>query len=395
MAMTKKNHSTGVTLRSRVSPVLPLRLAFSLVILLAAISSARLLAQDRPPTLVFTEEVRNAEFHDQVSLVGRTAALKESRIVAEVSGSVAKINVLEGNWVNAGDPLVTLDADQLRLTYEAKDAEAKQAETALKLANDNLERVKQLFKAELIRQTTLDSAIAWQAVQEAGYNRLKAESDKLELDLQKSVIRAPYSGFTGKKLTDVGEWVNPGTPVFEMVDLSKVHVRVDLPERQFGRLQVGSPVTIKASNAHVPELEGTVIGISPNAGTETHTFPVTVEVDNSKGLLGGGMLVRATLNLDDTYASLAVPKDAIIRQGMQTLVYAVVDGQAQPINVMTTSANGSLVAVKSDNLSEGMQVVVRGNERIFPGSPVRVGNNPPADGSPGQAAPSGQQKSEG
>jgi RND family efflux transporter MFP subunit len=369
-----------------------LMLAFGLAV--AAVSGSSADAQEMPPALVFTEEVRNAEFHDQVALIGRTEALKASRIVSEVSGRVARINAKEGTWLNAGEPLVTLDADRLQLAYNAKAAEARQAETSYELAGANLERTQRLFAGELIRQTTLDSAVAWAALAEAGYHRLRAETDGLELDLEKSVIRALYSGFTGRKLIDVGEWVDPGTPVYEMVDLAKVRVRVDLPEKHFGRVQVGSPVTITASNAAIPEIEGSVVGISPNANSETHTFPVTVEVDNSDGLLGGGMLVRATLNLDETYASLAVPKDAIVRQGMQTLVYAVVDGQAQPINVMTTSANGSLVAVQSEGLTEGMQVVVRGNERIFPGSKVRIGNAESDGATPPGAATPKQERSD-
>ena len=97
-------------------------------LVLATFPGVAVIAQEMPPALVFTEEVRNAEFHDQVSLVGRTEAWKESRIVSEVSGRVARIDALEGTWVNAGEPLVTLESDRLRLAYEAKAAEARQAE---------------------------------------------------------------------------------------------------------------------------------------------------------------------------------------------------------------------------------------------------------------------------
>jgi multidrug efflux pump subunit AcrA (membrane-fusion protein) len=67
-----------------------------------------------------------------------------------------------------------------------------------------------------------------------------------------------------------------------------------------------------------------------------------------------------------------VSKDAIIRQGEQTMVYTIVDGKASPIPVKMSSSNGTLVAVSGEGLSEGMPVVVRGNERIFPGSPVQT-----------------------
>jgi multidrug efflux pump subunit AcrA (membrane-fusion protein) len=127
-------------------------------------------------------------------------------------------------------------------------------------------------------------------------------------------------------------------------------------------------------------LEGTITGIAPNASEETHTFPVIIDVPNPEGKLGGGMLVRATLLLDNKFNSLAVSKDAIVRQGNQTMVYTVADGKAAPVPVVTTSTDGKMVAVVSEQLSAGMPVVVRGNERIFPGSPVNVaGQKPPTD----------------
>lgn len=343
---------------------------------------------DRPPALVFTEEVRPQEFHDQITLVGRTEAWKTSRLVAEVSGRVARIDAEEGNWVVKGTPLITIDSQRLRLLYRAKEAEIGQVRVTRELARTQLERASKLFQEGLIRQSTLDSSHAWVIINDERYNQLEAEREQMQLDLDRSIVRAPYDGYTGGRLVDVGEWVSPGTPVFEMVDLSRVRVRVDLPERHFGRLSLGSAVTILTGNAELSEIEGVVVGFSPNAKAETHTFPVFIEVLNRELRLGGGMLVTTRLFLDDTFTSLAVSKDAIVRQGMQTLVYAVVDGKAAPVPVQTLSSNGSLVAVKSDGLQEGMQVVIRGNERIFPGSPVTIGNAPPetVSGSVSEAA---------
>jgi hypothetical protein len=89
------------------------------------------------------------------------------------------------------------------------------------------------------------------------------------------------------------------------------------------------------------------------------------------------MLTRVTLSLDDKFTSLAVSKDAVVRQGLNTLVYAVVDGKAVQIPVIVTSSLGDTVAVSGEDLVEGMPVVVRGNERIFPGSPVQAAGQQP------------------
>ena len=174
-----------------------------------------------------------------------------------------------------------------------------------------------------------DSSLALAAHER--YRQLLAEQDRIAFDLQECVIKAPFTGYTGRQLVDVGEWVNPGTPVFELADPSLVKVTVDLPERYFGQLVVGSKIGITLSSDASLTLTGYVTGISPNAVESTHTFPVFVTVQNKRGYLGGGMLVKATLSLNKKFTSLAVPKDAIVRQGLQTTVYTISDGKAQRI----------------------------------------------------------------
>jgi len=344
-------------------------------------------AQEMPPTLVVTDEVRTMDFTDQLRMVGRTRAWVESKVVAEVSGRVSAVVAGEGVPVGEGHPLVRIDDQRIALELKSKAAEARQAELQARLAHTQLERTRELFGRKLISKTAADSASAWAAIQEERFNQLEAERQKLALDLDHCVLKAPFYGYTGKRLVDVGEWVNAGTPVFEMVDLSRIRVTVDLPERYFGHLSIGSPVAITLASDSTVALTGAVTGIAAAAVKETHTFPVTVTVSNKSGRLGSGMLVRATLSLTEKITSLAVSKDAIIRQGMQTLVYTVLDGKATPIPVVTSSTDGKMIAVSGEGLEHGMPVVVRGNERIFPGSPVRIAEGGEASSGPASGAP--------
>jgi RND family efflux transporter MFP subunit len=325
------------------------------------------------------------EFADQVRLVGRTQAWTESRIVAEVAGRVQTIHANEGVRVSRGEPLVAIDHERIGLDLVAKGAQARQAELQAALAETQLERTQELRGRNLVSQTTLDSAMAWAAIQSARFEELGAERGRLQLDFDRCTIRAPFTGFTGRRLIDVGEWVAVGTPVFEMVDLSRIRITVDLPERYFGHLSQGSSAQVTRATEPDVIYQGTVTGVAASASAETHTFPVTVTVSDGGDRLGGGMLVRVTLSLKERFESLAVPKDAVVRQGTQTMVYTVVEGKAVPIPVLTSSEEGSLVAVQSEALAEGMPVVVRGNERIFPGAPVMVAGAPP----PGAAESSG------
>ena len=349
------------------------RLFLALVVATAVLATAvsHSAGQNMPPALVVTEPVKTLDFHEQLTLIGRSEARAESQIVAEVSGPVIAINAREGVWVSKGTPLVTIDSQRIKLALAAKIAEAAQAQADAELAEKEFARVDDLFKQEILSERVLDQAQADVTRTRERYMQLEAERERLALDLEKCRIRAPYAGYTIDQLIQIGEWANPGTPVYAMVDLAVIKVTVDLPERHFGQVALGSEVAIHTSGDGAPVM-GKVTGVAPRASETTHTFPLFVTVDNANGALGGGMLVRATVSLKGKFTSLAVSKDAIIRQGDQTLVYTIVEGKASPITVVTSSSDGTMVAVRGDGLTDGMPVVVRGNERIFPGSPVRT-----------------------
>ena len=330
-------------------------------------------AQGPPPTRVETASVEQMTFRRQLTLVGRTEARAESRIVAEVSGRVRSVDALEGRTVKRGAALVTIDCRRLALSHEAKEAEAAQAKAAATLADKDLERARELVATAVFPQRNLDQAEAEADRARERHRQLDAERRQLELDLENCVIRAPYDGHTVSKLVDVGEWVDPGVAVYELVSLTRVEVMVDLPERRFGELALGSGASLLLQGEEDRPLEGEVVGIAPRASETTHTFPVIVEVDNREGRLGSGMLVRATLSLEGSSESLAVPKDAVVRQGNDSMVYTVADGAARPLLVTPGATEGSWVAVSGDGLRVGLAVVVRGNERLFPGSPVITG----------------------
>jgi RND family efflux transporter MFP subunit len=304
------------------------------------------------------------------------------------------IGAREGNAISRGDLLVRIDPDKIGLALDAKRAQVAQARATAELAKKELERSRNLREQDLVSEGGFDAALAEHTRAQGLYDQYVAEMKQLELDLENCSIRAPFDGYTGRQLVDPGEWVNPGTPVYEVVDLNTIKVIVDLPERHFGEVDKGSTVSIRVSGESDATVTGVVTGIAPAASEVTHTFPVIIAVDNGERRLGGGMLVRTTLSLSGVFTSLAVSKDAIVRQGNQTMVYTIDDGKAAPIPVQTSSTEGEMIAIAGDGLAEGMPVIVRGNERVFPGSPVRTPGGPSGGNQPGAGAADGDEDEE-
>ncbi len=351
------------------------------IFLVAIFGTPVLLAQDGA-ALVRTAPIEELQFHQELTLVGRTEARHESRIVAEVTGRVKSLPATEGRRVRRGVALVTIDCRRAALALDAKKAEAAQARAEAELARKELERARELVETSVFPERNLDSAEADEQRTAARYRELEAERRRLELDLEHCTIRAPYDGFTIRKLVDVGEWVEAGTPVYELVDLAVIKVTADLPERRFGQVEIGSPVTITRAGDGDAALTGKVTGIAPRASETTHTFPVIIEVQNADGRLGSGMLVRTALALNGTFTSLAISKDAIVRQADRTLLFTVADGVAAEVEVETRGSLGSMVAIAGDGLRVGQPVIVRGNERLGDGSAVEVDNGTSTEDGP-------------
>ncbi len=352
-----------------------------LALFLAAIFMTPVLFAEDEPTLVETAPIQELEFHQELTLVGRTEARHESRIVAEVAGRVESLPAAEGRRVKRGAALVTIDCRRVALALDAKKAETAQAGAEAELARKELARARELVETSVFPERNLDSAEADEQRTAERYRELEAARRGLELDLEDCTIRAPYTGFTIRKLVDVGEWVEAGTPVYELIDLAVVKVTADLPERRYGQVEIGSPVRITRTSSRAlrgdgnggATLTGRVTGIAPRASETTHTFPVIIEVENAGGHLGSGMLVRAALALKGTFSSLAITKDAIVREGDRTRIYTVADGVASEVEVETRGSLGSLVAIAGDGLRVGQPVIVRGNERLEDGTEVQIG----------------------
>ena len=150
-------------------------------------AAAPVLSQEMPPTLVETDIVREMEFHDQITLVGRTRAWAESRIVAAVSGQVVRVDAPEGHWLKRGEVLVTIDSDRIQYALEAKRAEAAQAEAQADLAEKDLARAKDLLQQSLISDNEMDTAVA---EAEVALQTVVAVRDKV-IDAYREIMRMP------------------------------------------------------------------------------------------------------------------------------------------------------------------------------------------------------------
>ncbi|GIX48894.1 MAG: hypothetical protein KatS3mg131_3105 [Candidatus Tectimicrobiota bacterium] len=250
----------------------------------------------------------------------------------------------------------------------ASTADYELAESTYRAAQAQYERARQALRVAELGTRPEDLAAA-----EAEVRRLQARVQRLRADVEKTAIRAPFAGFVTRLYTEVGQWVERGGPVAELVDLRRVLVRVPVHEKDVARLRQGDPAEVVLDAFPGQTFRGHVQQIIPQADPASRTFPVKIEVPNTPdAALKAGMSARVRLRLGELRPAVLVPKDAVVRQAGQTVVFVVEAQTARRVPVETGRAVGERVEVLQGALKPGDRVVVTGNETLRDQTPVEV-----------------------
>ena len=321
------------------------------------------------PSVVRYTEAKEISVHGTIRLPGSVEARYVSLVASEVAGRVEDFLAREGSILRQGEPLVRLNADQLDLALQIAIAQLAEARARLELAERTLTRARDLFDDEVLPQQDLDNATSEFHAWTSRAEQFSAQVNRIELDRERSTIRAPFAGIVVEEHCERGEWVAVGAPVASVLSLEELEVRVEVPERYFPNLDrhAGAAITFEA----LPDLEveGTIRAIIPRADPQARTFPVKIGIPNEGGRIGVGMIATVTLPAGKSYRATVVPKDAVIVQGEQRFVYLINSENAVEMTPVTPGdAVGLWIVVRE--VSPGQKVVTRGNERLTPGQAV-------------------------
>ena len=383
-------------------------------------------AQQGPANVVATPVVERS-VRDTKTYVGTVRPLRHSLVASEVDGSVLEFLVREGDRVEKGQPLAKLKTSILEIQLAGRKAivaaglealnELKNGsrpelidEARASLASAEAEVVFRAWKLESAKGLYDRGSSTEDDLKEATYNldnararvrRLKAllslaekgprkerivqgrarllqlqhEAKELEEQLTKHIIRAPFAGYVVEEHTEVGEWLAQGDPVVEVFALDSVEIEAGVPGSSIQQIELGSEAQVRFSEIPGELVTGRIVKVVPRAEVRTRAFPVRVLVKNrvqrKSVVFKAGMLARVTLPVGKMRKALLVPKDALKLGGPQPVVVVVQDGKAHMVVVELGISQDDLIEVRG-KLQAGQQVVVRGNEGLFPGAPVAV-----------------------
>lgn len=345
---------------------------FCLLVLMMGLFFSPLWGQEKPkgppPAKVSVSTVKSGMVAPQAEFIGTVFYEEVSDVASELSGRVDKVHFEEGQRIKKNQVLIKLGADILKKRLLATSATYEQMLSDLEIARIEFERREKLFKTKAISEQSYDENRFRVKGIEKRAESLKAEVERIEIELQKKVIRAPFDGIVIKRHVDRGEWLAEGATVAILGKDDVVDIMADISEEFIPFVKIGMPVKATINGN---QISGSVLAVIPRGDVATRTFPVKIRTPNTLALIEG-MSARVVLPVGKAHKTLVVPRDAVIAVYGQTVVYAVQDSKARMIPVDVIGYEEQIAGVQSADLAEGMQVVVKGNERLRNGQMVSL-----------------------
>ncbi len=294
----------------------------------------------------------------------------ESQVVAKTSGVMVQLLAEEGQVVRKGQVLARLDGDRVRL--EA----ARSAATVRKLEN-NYRRSQELRREKLVSAES-DDQIRFEL------ESARASLALANLELSYTNITAPISGVVAQRMVKPGNLINLNSPVFRIVDNSRLEAVLNVPEREMAVIKAGMPLRMLVDAIPNAVFEGKVDRVSPVVDSGTGTFRV-VCVFTGNEVLRPGMFGRIEVVYDQRQNILTVPRIALLEDEGESAVYVVRGNKAVRVPVKLGYTNGAFAEVLS-GVKEGEQVITAGKVAVRDGTEIQVLGQPAAKPAAGVAS---------
>ena len=313
---------------------------------------------DKAPEAVPVEVAKAARRSIAASYMG-TAPLEargEAQVVAKTSGIALAVLADVGQQVRAGQVLVRIDRDCATLQVAQSEAQVRKLEA-------NYRRATQLAGQQMVSANDVDQL-------RYDLENARAAYRLARLELSYGAVTAPISGVVAARNIKPGNLVQINTPIFTIVDNSRLEATLNAPEREIEVLKAGQAVQLAVDALPGKTFEGRIDRVSPVVDSGSGTFRVVCAFDGG-GELQPGMFGRIRINYDQRADALAIPRTALLDDGSAPAVFTVRGGKAVRTELKLGYIDGEWVEVR-DGLREGDPVVVAGKAALREGSAVQV-----------------------
>lgn len=308
-----------------------------------------------------------------VELPGRLESLRTADVRAQVGGIIQKRLFQEGSYVRAGQPLYQIDSSTYEASLESARAQLATAQATLAKADADLARYKPLVAADAISKQEYDAAVTAKRSAEAGVKAAQAAIKSAGINLNRSRITAPISGFIGQSKVSEGTLLNAGdttvlatirqtNPMYVNVTQSASEVmklRRQIAEGKLLAADGAIAVGIKFDDGTVYPEKGRLLFADPTVDESTGQITLRAAVPNDQNILMPGLYVRVLMDQVAVDNAFVVPQQAVTRGTKDTVMIVNAQGGMEPREVTVAQQQGANWIVTS-GLKDGDKVVVEG-----------------------------------
>ena len=300
----------------------------------------------------------------RIATVGKMRANASVTLRAEMNGRIKELSFTEGSSVKEGDLVIKFeDADA--------QAELKQAEAEVMLRKADFERSSKLYDQKIGSTKDYDKAKAELAMAEG---RLDAAKSKLE----KTTIRAPFSGTIGLIDVSVGAYVQAAQDLVTIVDSTPIKVEFKVPEKHVHDIGVGQTVEVRIDAFKDQVFNGIVEAVDAQVEAESHSISLKASIPNENGLLKPGLFTNVSLIIGEQGETIMVDEAAVDREGEIEFVWIVEKGKARRSRVLTGSRENGKIEIVA-GIRVGQIIVTAGQLKLGDGVKVKITNMPEVD----------------
>lgn len=324
---------------------------------------------------VRTQRVQAEDFQESAEGIGSLESPESVQIKPEISARLEEVHFQEGQLIEKGDLLFSLDAAKLKSELAADRAALESARASLDDARSTYRRFKNLFESRTISEQEFDTRQTALKTAQAEVERMKSQVSLARERLDDTTIRAPMSGALSERHADPGDYVEAGQTLVTLYTLDPLEISFRVAEAFMGRVEPGQRVMVRLASGEIDPCVGEVIFVGPSVDPQTRKFLVKASVCNPDGKLKPGAFARAEIILNVREDRPAVPEAALVSQRTGYSVFAVTNSTAVRRNVEIGLRKPGLAEIV-EGVSVGEEIVVEGQMRLSDGAKVQVQDSP-------------------
>jgi membrane fusion protein, multidrug efflux system len=310
---------------------------------------------NQPPTVVDVIVAKLDSVEGNIEVNGEVSANEYVELHPEVSGRLTLLNVPEGANIAQGTVIARINDAELQ-------AQLTKAKSQLVLARQTESRLHKLLAVSGINQADYDLALNQ-------LNSLSADSAILQAQIDKTIIKAPFSGLLGLRQVSPGAYVTPATTIATLQQVQQLKIDFSIPEEFADAVKKGQTVEVVTDLDQGSRQKALVTAIEPQMSRSTRNIKARAMLEGGKSNPGG--FVKVYIPVGGTKSSVLVPTNCIIPDAMKKKIVTVKGGKAVFVPVETGLRQAKFVEITS-GLQAGDTVVVYGVLFAKPNAPLKV-----------------------